>query len=29
MHKELAPALEECSVDELLDNMTMAKAALQ
>ena len=28
MHDELSPALQEWAVDELLDNMTMAEAAL-
>ena len=29
MHKELAPALEEWALDELLDNMMTGEAALQ
>ena len=29
MHEELMPALEEWVVDELLDDMTTAKVALQ
>ena len=29
MHEELSPALQECAVDELLDDMTTAEAALQ
>ena len=29
MHKELTPALEDWVVDELLDDMTTAQAALQ
>ena len=29
MHEELSPALQEWAVDELLDDMTTAEAALQ
>ena len=29
MHEELSPTLQEWAVDELLDNMTTAEAALQ
>ena len=29
MHEELSPALQEWAVDELLNDMTMAEAALQ
>ena len=29
MHEELSPALQEWAVDELLDDMTTAKVALQ